>query len=769
MAMGRWLEINIGPPDQGGTAEVSAVLWPEAERVRSRFRVTVTSWDRTRAARWIDAAALDEPGARQVGGRLFDALMVGALRDLATRAVADSGPIPLRIRAEGITAQMPWELLYDAEDMTFLCTSGGVGRAVPLDSNGGAAETAAARVTERRDTSDVTDGLTSARHVDLSDRSPHDTEGARTVVLTHTANGPTSAELAAVHAPALLATGVEAVIVIAVPDPADEHPALQALLDSLREGDAVDVAASMTAGAQGGGAAPTGLPVVVFAAAEETPPAARARTAWRRARSISARSWRTVAAIGGVVGLLMTLIGASDRFLPVLRGPPPMTGRFNIAVATFDAPEGNDRENADASAFAMEIASIIDARLTRDTAPLAGVQVRPPDEVGAVKGATPQQRAAAAANVAERINADIVVFGAFEPSTRSTTLRTELYLSELRLPQAEELAGIHTFGPPTRPYDVSRNLVDRDEMLAELAERAEHLAAFVVGIGHYRRFEYRQAYEHFAAAVEGEALTAGNGIEVLHVALANSLGEMGRYEEARAAYNDALIAAPEYARAHLGLGEVAFFTSFHDCGDRIDAAGLDEAQRHFDAARRARIRPPLAAVGERAAFGRGRIDACRTLAGIHGHAEAAHTALTQVVSAYEAEPQPARHVQELAAESHALLGLLAMPAASAAEPDDALTRALDRYQAAADLSVDPTRVALHRAMTGRIHALLGETDAAIAAYRAAQQDVTDARRRAGYRCAITTLESLETRDRAEVRASLDRCRTDAEDSAIPSE
>jgi tetratricopeptide (TPR) repeat protein len=293
-------------------------------------------------------------------------------------------------------------------------------------------------------------------------------------------------------------------------------------------------------------------------------------------------------------------------------------------------------------------------------------------------------------------------------------------------------------------------------MLDELARRTRQLAAFVVGLGHYANGDYEQARQRFRRAIDGRALEAG-GIEVLYLSLGNSNSKLGRHGRARRAYESALAVSPQYARARIGLAEVMYLTAAGDCGGRTDPAGLQRAERQFAAAAEARVQPSLAAVQERAAFGLARIDVCRTVAGLAGRADDARRRLRDVIASYESGQRPRVQLRELAAESHAHLGLLAVPMVDAVGREDALARALTHYRRAAELSVDPARSALHWGSAGRLAVLRGDGVAALHDYRRALDARPAADRRAQYRCMVDALADDRPVDEGHGRRLLAAC------------
>ena len=149
--------------------------------------------------------------------------------------------------------------------------------------------------------------------------------------------------------------------------------------------------------------------------------------------------------------------------------PKHMTGDFHIAVAGF-AECGNSRSYE----IGMQVGRDVSERLRREFDDMDldfVVTVWGPDRVGSVKGNSRQDRASSAERIAERIAADIVVYGAIDSgSTRRWEVLPEFYVNVENFHQAAEVLGQHEIG---KPFSVvqSGGPATRLELNTELALR----------------------------------------------------------------------------------------------------------------------------------------------------------------------------------------------------------------------------------------------------------------------------------------------------------
>ena len=169
--------------------------------------------------------------------------------------------------------------------------------------------------------------------------------------------------------------------------------------------------------------------------------------------------------------------------------------------------------------------------------------------------------------------------------------------------------------------------------------------------------------------------------------MGNTLGKLGRIEDAGRAYERALALKPRWLRPRLGLAEVALHRAQHGCGAKTSLPALVAARHGFailvvpgdDLVRRA--------VRIRAQLGVARSDLCRSRVRPAMSARA-RAELRGVIAAIGLDT---RSFGAQAAEAHAGLGLLALPREDEVADPGRLRTAIREYRAAATLTDDPAR------------------------------------------------------------------------------
>jgi tetratricopeptide (TPR) repeat protein len=145
----------------------------------------------------------------------------------------------------------------------------------------------------------------------------------------------------------------------------------------------------------------------------------------------------------------------------------------------------------------------------------------------------------------------------------------------------------------------------------------------------------------------------------------------------------------------------------------VDARGLVDALRGYQSAEAAALQPARANVKTKINYGRGRVYLCLSQAQIEDYWAKAEQAFKSVVADYESgNPR----VQDLAAESHAHLGIVYSPAEGAADTAPAFRQAAEQYQKAIELSRHPDRQAFFNSQLGYIYGRLKDYNAADSAY-----------------------------------------------------
>lgn len=284
--------------------------------------------------------------------------------------------------------------------------------------------------------------------------------------------------------------------------------------------------------------------------------------------------WRRVLAVLSV--LLVTVIPTAYFYLNLLpKAPARMNGVFNVAVAEFgqvqDRTAGGVSKIEDGKWLSQQVAEKLANRLA-EIGDLAGdVQLRY-DTVGIVSGDTPQARQAYVAQLAQEINADVVVYGNIDRGRLPAEFVPEFYISP-RLTGAEEVTGPGSFGAPITITLPLAHPDNRAQLKAQVLPRLEALTEFMYGMAFYKAKELDLALQQFelARAVPQWRDAPGAGKEILYLWIGTVLigrahagqaagcpletgAGLDNWACARLAYENALELNPGFARAHIGLG-----------------------------------------------------------------------------------------------------------------------------------------------------------------------------------------------------------------------
>lgn len=399
----------------------------------------------------------------------------------------------------------------------------------------------------------------------------------------------------------------------------------------------------------------------------------------------SARSNAQKAAIG-VVGVLVAAAAAVLLYVnlsPFFAPPKLMTGAFNVAVAEFGMLD--DRGRSQPAPAALSLAQSVYSNLDGELRQLNfGFQVRPPAETGRIEGASREDRAKAAARLAQQINADVIVYGNL--TNDGAGFVPEFYLSDRKLQQAEELVGQYELGAPLRsPASINTNVLAQQELTDRLRARSAALVQFVLGINAYALERFADAQRYFQQADTIGGLGDKDGRVVLALFLGNTAGKLGDVAGARGYYEQALGLDGEYARAQIGAAEVLFQLSRGTCeqGGVTDPAGLEQAEQRFKGVLAAKNQPALADIPAKVDYALGRVYLCQSQALLADRWAEAEQAFQRVISAYGGTN---RRLLERAALAHANLGTIALPF-SPSDPDapERYRRALDAYEKGLEL------------------------------------------------------------------------------------
>jgi tetratricopeptide (TPR) repeat protein len=205
--------------------------------------------------------------------------------------------------------------------------------------------------------------------------------------------------------------------------------------------------------------------------------------------------------------------------------------------------------------------------------------------IGLIGGQTVEEREQAAAAVAKRIKANVVIYGNLSTDEGDTTFTPEFYIAEI-IDEADEMVGPHQLGSP---IDLKLPIDPHDQVTGvyldkHLGSRTDLLTWFTQGLVYDLAGEHEEAFDVFQQA-EAEVRNWENsqGTEVHYYfkgreALFLSRDDEGWLQDAEEAFNQALDINGDYARAHIGLGGVYYQRAQYLPPElRLETADLDQA------------------------------------------------------------------------------------------------------------------------------------------------------------------------------------------------
>jgi tetratricopeptide (TPR) repeat protein len=197
------------------------------------------------------------------------------------------------------------------------------------------------------------------------------------------------------------------------------------------------------------------------------------------------------------------------------------------------------------------------------------------EKIGLITGSTPAERNVAAKEVAERIGANLVIYGNIAVDEQPVDFTPEFYVAAIRN-EADELVGQHQLGSPIQVQLPINLYDDRTSIFFEkrLGGRVDALVWFTRGLVHDLSGDHSEALETFREAeTELKNWDDDQGKDILYYFIGrealfmsnkdinedvDSLEIEELLDQAEEAFNQALEINPNYTRGHIGLGGVYF-------------------------------------------------------------------------------------------------------------------------------------------------------------------------------------------------------------------
>jgi tetratricopeptide (TPR) repeat protein len=244
------------------------------------------------------------------------------------------------------------------------------------------------------------------------------------------------------------------------------------------------------------------------------------------------------------------------------------SGTFNIAIASMADTDGRGQQYE--AQRGRDISAMIGRALARDNAqsPYGSANVaiwyddlpraQKATHLGIVAGASPEQRRQAAATLADRVGADVVIYGTIAPDNR---LVPEFYVKQQPRIEYDANTGSYQLGDTPIAVDPS----DKSALESAVTKRAGALFWLIKGLQFSSRGEtehaiavWNDATLDFADWDGGDTLFFLKGQAALFSAQRETNAQTfdSYVKEATAAFDQAIKLNPNNARAYIGRGSV---------------------------------------------------------------------------------------------------------------------------------------------------------------------------------------------------------------------
>jgi tetratricopeptide (TPR) repeat protein len=296
-----------------------------------------------------------------------------------------------------------------------------------------------------------------------------------------------------------------------------------------------------------------------------------------------------------------------------------MSGQFNVAVAEFLVQDANGKliRGEDGSLLAAYIEEQINSQFTEiELNKTVPYDVWGPKETGSVAGDTPEARSIAAAALAEKIHAHVLIYGVIISDGNKSRLMPEFYVSHASFQDASEITGEHEIGGQVRltlPFIDSIQAVENPA----LAGRVNAMDLITIGLAYYSVDDFENAARYLEQAAAEERWLETSGKEVAYLLIGNtyirwaSKDDDAQYLPAAAKnYDEALRINPDYGRGLVGQANVLYLEAVFD-NPQTNTVKLDQADKLLLQALALEGQPASANIPAKAHFQRGQIALAR--------------------------------------------------------------------------------------------------------------------------------------------------------------
>ncbi len=359
-----------------------------------------------------------------------------------------------------------------------------------------------------------------------------------------------------------------------------------------------------------------------------------------------------------LISLLAIILAVGGYFLWRELNPAKMTGDFRVAVANFAVIGNSDKASA-----GTELAEGVYLKLNESLSEVSKdftITIWSPDKVGKIEGDTPEERALSAEKITKRIDADVLVYGLIDISEPVWKITPEFYIASENFYEAEEITGQHQMGEPISLVG-QENVARRIELSNKFESRAQAISRITIGLAYYSLQDFQNALKVFQSAENIPGWDESQGKEVLYLLAGNAAMMTKDFDTSMTDLNKALSIEPDYGRPLITMGSVYYlqalgpFEKTKKQSD-IDLSLIDMAVEKFKQALKAKNQPALSDIPTKAHFGLGQCYLMQSYTGMGLSLNKAVDEFQIVITNYGNGKNP--RIRELAAESHARLGLI---------------------------------------------------------------------------------------------------------------
>ena len=301
----------------------------------------------------------------------------------------------------------------------------------------------------------------------------------------------------------------------------------------------------------------------------------------KKVRSKEARAViKTARRFAFYLALLVALVGIGGGSYWYATQPKEMTGDFNIVIAQFGEIQSNGdiKPSAQAEKISTALFNFLDSEYRATDLGFA-VEV-------AHKNMPLITEEAQAEKLAQKVNADIVIFGNVFIQGEQAEFSPRFYVAEH--PDTKELTGQNELAYPII-FEVS-DLASQEVVNAGLQTRAEILMNFTKGLIYLSQENYEAADRAIQSAVAAANSVDQpfEGQEVLYLIASQIDFKQENYEDANMMLDEALTLNPNYARAFLARGNIYYTQAIRQ---GFDVNLLEKARTEYETAYRSPEQP----------------------------------------------------------------------------------------------------------------------------------------------------------------------------------